>query len=57
MLCEAYKVGWDFVIAPEQTTTRMTTRTPQKSSSFAHGEGPSCNKYYCFLIRMKNDKN
>ena len=36
-LCEAYKVGWDFVIAPEQQWQ------PHKNHAALHtGEGPFC---------------
>ena len=37
-LCEAYEVGWDFVIAPEQQQWQ-----PHQNLAASHtGEGPSC---------------
>ena len=38
MLCEAYKVGWDFVIAPEQQGSQ-----PHQNYAALHtGEEASC---------------
>ena len=39
-MCEGYKVGWDFVIAPEQQQQWQ----PHQNHAASHtGEGPSCN--------------
>ena len=43
VLCEAYEVGWDFVIAPEQ---QQQSQQPHQNLTALHtGEGPSC--YIC----------
>ena len=40
LLCEAYEVGWDFVIAPEQQQQRSQ---PHQNHTASHtGEDPSC---------------
>ena len=38
ILCEAYEVGWDFVIAPEQKQQTPST----KSAALHTGKDPSC---------------
>ena len=43
-LCEAYEVGWDFVIAPEQQQQQGSQGSqPHQNHAASHtGEGPSC---------------
>ena len=49
-MCEAYEIGWDFVIAQEQ---QQQWQQPHKNQAASHtGEGPSCN----FIIIMKIQK-
>ena len=44
VLCEAYKVGWDFVIVPEQ-------QPPSTKSAALHtGIDHSCFKFYLYCI-------
>ena len=39
-MCEAYEIGWDFVIAQEQ---QQQWQQPHKNLAASHtGEGPSC---------------
>ena len=41
MLSEAYEVGWDFVIAPEQQRSQRSQ--PHQNVAASHtGEDPSC---------------
>ena len=41
LLCEAYEVGWDFVIAPEQQ--QQWQQQPHQNLAASHtGEDPSC---------------
>ena len=55
MLCEAYKVGWDFVIAPEQQQQRSQ---PHQNHVASHtGEDPSCSlpkNVFKILIKFLN---
>ena len=45
-LCEAYKVGWDFVIAPKQQQSQ-----PHQNHAASHtGEDPSCCHVCLFCI-------
>ena len=41
-LCEAYEVGWDFVIAPEQQQGSQGSQPHQNIAASHTGEGPSC---------------
>ena len=43
-LCEAYEVGWDFVIAPEQQQQSQQSQSqPHQNLAASHtGEDPSC---------------
>ena len=55
MLCEAYEVGWDFVIAPEQQQQRSQ---PHQNHVASHtGEDPSCSlpkNVFKILIKFLN---
>ena len=61
MLCEAYKVGWDFVIAPEQQqqrSQRSQRSQPHQNHVASHtGEDPSCSlpkNVFKILIKFLN---
>ena len=53
-MCEAYEVGWDFVIAPEQQQWQQQQSQPHQNITASHtGEGPSC---YIYVLKYKGWK-
>ena len=48
LLCEAYEVGWDFVIAPEQQWQQQQSQPHQNHAASHTGEGPSCIVFFSY---------
>ena len=50
MLSEAYEVGWDFDISPEQQ--QQQSQPPTKSAASYTGEDPSCIDLFYVLFTI-----